>query len=243
MRAALATLTRLPVRSVEGTGVAAFGIVGAIVGLAAVPSLIVLDGSLAPLGAILAVAAMAVITGALHLDGLADTADALMAPDPAHAERARKDPRLGVAGGIALVTVLGLDVAALALLSSAGGGFVAGLVCVVGGACSRVVAVAIPWAWCDRASDGWGGAFARGVGLPGLAVGGLTAATLVVLAAVAIGPLVAVGVLAGSGVGAGAAVWVIRARRQLDGDGLGAAVELTMTAVLVAAAVAAIRFG
>jgi adenosylcobinamide-GDP ribazoletransferase len=241
MRAALATLTRLPVGAVEGTGVAAFGIVGALVGLAGVPTLLVLDGPLAPLGAILAVAAMALVTGALHLDGLADTADALMAPDPAHAERARKDPSLGVAGGIALATVVALDVTALTLISSALGGLVSGIVCVVAGACSRVIAVGIAWALRNRRSDGWGGDFARAVSLPALAVAVLTAAVIVALAAAWSGSVITTGALAGSVLGFGAAAWIVHARRQLDGDGLGAAVELTMSAVLVVTAVAAYR--
>ena len=65
------------------------------------------------LAAIAAIAVMALASGALHLDGLADTADALLAPDRARAEQARKDPAIGPGGAVALVLVLAAQVAAL----------------------------------------------------------------------------------------------------------------------------------
>jgi adenosylcobinamide-GDP ribazoletransferase len=243
MRAALSTLTRVPVGVVDGTGVAAFGIVGGVVGLAGALPMIALDGALAPVGAILAVAAMALVTGALHLDGLADTADALMAPDPAHAERARKDPSLGVAGGLVLIAVLALDVTALVLLAGARSGLVAGLTCVAAAACSRVIVVAVAWLARGRANDGWGGAFARSIRLPALMVAGLSTAVLVGLVAALVSPVVGVGAASGSALGLVVSGLVIRARRQLDGDGLGATVELTMAAILLATTIAADRIG
>src|SRR6266853_580866 len=89
--AALALLTRLPVRPRNGlaSGAAAFPVVGAVVGVAGLVPLI-LGAAVEPvLASLLAIAAMTALTGALHLDGLADTADALLAPDPTTAERAR----------------------------------------------------------------------------------------------------------------------------------------------------------
>ena len=84
---------------------------------------------------------MAVLTGVLHLDGLADTADALVAPYPAAAERARKDPAVGPGGVAALVLVLATEVAALAGLASSGGGWLAGAALVVGATVARTMPV------------------------------------------------------------------------------------------------------
>ena len=87
MRAALGLLTRLPVHPTDArvSGAAAFPLAGTLVGLAGVVPLIPLATNEPLLGSLLAIAAMTVLTGALHLDGLADTADALMAPDPTQA--------------------------------------------------------------------------------------------------------------------------------------------------------------
>jgi len=66
------------------------------------------------LGAVLAVATLAGLTRCLHLDGLADTADGLGSRAPA--ERALEIMRrsdIGPFGVVALVLVLGVDIAAL----------------------------------------------------------------------------------------------------------------------------------
>ena len=101
MTAAIALLTRVPVRT-DGhapAGAAAFGLVGAVLGLAARSALL---AGAAPLpGAVLALAVLAIASGALHLDGLADTADALVAPTtptppsgpPGSARRSRRRRR------------------------------------------------------------------------------------------------------------------------------------------------------
>ena len=123
LRAAIALLTRLPVRpdDAAASGAAAFPLVGAIVGLAGAVPLALASAGEPVLAGILAVGAMTVLTGALHLDGLADTADALLAPDRATAERARKDPAVGPGGAVALILVLGMEAAALASLASSAG--------------------------------------------------------------------------------------------------------------------------
>src|SRR5688500_7621088 len=78
--AALAFLTRVPVRAVDSrTGAAAFGLIGALMGVAACWPMVVFGPSLALVAAVLCVATLALVSGALHLDGLADTADALAA--------------------------------------------------------------------------------------------------------------------------------------------------------------------
>ena len=209
-------------------------------GAGAVP--LVVAGATQPvLASLLAIATMAVLTGVLHLDGLADTADALVAPYPAAAERARKDPAVGPGGVAALVLVLATEVAALAGLASSGGGWLAGAALVVAATVARTLpVVAVQLAPGRVPPDGFGGWFARRVG----PVDGVVA---LVLAAIDHGRR---GARRGFGrrrdrrsgrgdrrlVIAGA---IVSLRGQLDGDGLGAIVELTVAAALTAAALAA----
>src|SRR5260221_12218488 len=102
--AAVAMLTRLPARSSgDGPdGARWFSLVGALVGCAGAVPLLALGGAVPAAAAILAIGITTIVSGALHLDGLADTADALVAIGPGAAERARKDPAVGVAGAAAL---------------------------------------------------------------------------------------------------------------------------------------------
>ncbi len=241
--AAVAVLTRLPVRSSldDRRGARWFAIVGALVGAGGFVPMVAL-GAIIPGGAaILAVGTMAVLSGALHLDGLADTADALVAIGPGAAERARKDPSIGVGGATALILVLGLDVVSLATLAGTLGAAVAGLACLAGGAVSRAVPVVV--GRIARSS-------ATGVGLGGAFVQQLTAADAVIASstALAVAGIAALGagsspVLLGSlvalPVGVGLGLAVVHVRHQLDGDGLGAAVELSVAAMLLVTAWAA----
>jgi adenosylcobinamide-GDP ribazoletransferase len=245
IRAALTTLTRLPIAGTgtADTGPAGFGVAGAIVGLAGFIALAVLGQSMPILAAILAVGAMAAISGALHLDGLADTADALLAPDPETAERARKDPRLGIGGALALVIVISLDVVALAQLAVERGGIVAGLACVVAAASGRALAVAVARAGRRRRSDGWGGRFAEEVTPVAIGVALGSVAAIAVLAGALVDWSLTSGAAAGAAIGAAAGWLIVRWRGQLDGDVLGATVELTCCASLVATAIFARAVG
>ena len=154
LRAAVTLLTRLPVGLTgaadddrtgaaddDRTGAAAFPIVGLGIGLLAALPVGLLSSAEPTLAAILAVAVAAAVTGALHLDGLADTADALLAPDPARAEAARKDPAVGVGGVVALLVVLGAEVAAIDSLEREGGAWLAVGAVVVAAVVSRAVPV------------------------------------------------------------------------------------------------------
>ena len=135
--AAVGFLTRLPVRrGTERPGPAAFGIVGAGIGLAgALPVLAFADAPL--LGAALAVGLVAVASGGLHLDGLADTIDALGAPSADGAERARRDPAIGALGAVGVSLILLADAGAIGSLPTA----IALPALVVAGAASRSVPV------------------------------------------------------------------------------------------------------
>jgi adenosylcobinamide-GDP ribazoletransferase len=69
-------------------------------------------------GAFLAIAVLAVLTRALHLDGLADTADGLGSRAPAdRALEIMRQSDIGPFGVLAVLFVVGLDVAALAMFS------------------------------------------------------------------------------------------------------------------------------
>jgi adenosylcobinamide-GDP ribazoletransferase len=242
VRAAVALLTRLPVRPDDGvaSGAAAFPVVGVIVGLVGgVP--LVLGGPAEPvLSSLLAVAAMTVLTGALHLDGLADTADALLAPDPTSAERARKDPAVGPGGAVALILVLGTEVAALSSVVATAGALTTGAALVVAAVVGRTLpVVAVVLAGSRATGSGFGGWFAARVGPADTVVAVVVAVLVTAGLAIATGsPEVAVGGIVGAGAGLAIAWAIVARRRQLDGDGMGAIIELTVAASLAAAAYA-----
>ena len=241
VRAAVGVLTRLPVGTVvDHPGAAAFALVGAALGLVAALPLLLFGAAGEPvLGAIGGVATLAAISGGLHLDGLADTADALLAPDTAAAERARKDPAVGPGGTAAILIVLGSQVAALASVAASSGPSLAAAILVVGGATSRwlpVVAVTSLRRWIGAGGLGaWFGARVSGMDT---VIGGIVVAVVVGVAAALVGVAAVIlpAAVMGIGVGIAGTALVVRARGGLDGDGLGAAVEITLTATLVVAA-------
>ena len=224
LRAGVAALTRVPIAGVRGdvSGAPAFGLVGAAIGVAGLVPLVLLGGLVPAPAVVLSLAAIAIVSGALHLDGLADTADALLATGPAAAERARKDPSLGVGGGVALLVVLGLDAASLDLILRLAGPVVAGSVVVAAGATSRAMAVAVAFGgrrWAETGT-GMGARFAAAMTMARTTVAMVTAAAIAGIAGLASGAVaVPLGAAAGAALGAGAIAAVIRARHQLDGDG------------------------
>jgi len=240
LRAAVAVLTRLPVPGppIEATGVRAFGLVGALLGLATLVPLLALGTAIPAGSAILAVAVLAILSGGLHLDGLADTFDALVAVGPDAAERARRDPAVGAAGATALILVLGLDVAALATILSGHGAVVAGVACGVAGSVSRLVpAVVARLARSAAADAGLGAWFVRRTSAPDVAVAVAIGLVLVLAGALAVGawPLAVGGIVGGAG-SVAVGLWLVRLRGRLDGDLLGASVEIAfaMTVFVIA---------
>ena len=237
LAAGAAILTRVPVASAgDRTGAGAFGLIGSAVGAtAAIPVLAV--GSISPaVGGILAIAALVAITGALHLDGLADTTDALVAPTAEAAERARADPRAGPAAIVAIVVVLVADWSLIATMIGRRDVVAAGAVLVVGGGVSRAVVAIAPSVSRQVFRPGFGSWFAERVTLrDGLA----SAATALAIAVIATIGLARAGILAVTVIGvAGGLVSILvlaRLRHGLDGDALGAAVELSFCTSLLAA--------
>jgi adenosylcobinamide-GDP ribazoletransferase len=241
VRAATAMLTRLPVRDrpTAATGSRAFAIVGGVIGGAACVPLLLLGSTSTPVAAILAIAVMVVLSGGLHLDGLADTADALVAIGPDAADRARNDPRIGVGGVLALILVLGLEAASLTLVVEGAGVLVGGVLCVIAASTARAVPVILaPLSRRHAAPSGLGAWFVARTGwidafvAAGLALGVALAGALAVSTPVAIAAALT-GTIGGVGFGLG----LVRLRGQLDGDVLGASVEVAFAMALAAGAV------
>lgn len=243
IRAAVGLLTRLPVGSAatDVPGAAAFAAVGAAVGGVAALALVPLALAAEPvLGAVAAVAVLAVVSGGLHLDGLADTVDALMAPDIAAAERARQDPAVGPGGAAALLLVLVGQIAALTSVTASWGPVVAGCSVVVAVAVSRWLPVLAVVVLRGRVGPHRLGAwFGAGVSGRDAIVGAATVALIVAVGTTLGGWALGPGAVMGAAVGIVAAALLARARGRLDGDGLGAAVEISLTATLVGLAVIA----
>jgi adenosylcobinamide-GDP ribazoletransferase len=224
----------------DRAGAGAFALVGAGIGaLGAIP-LIVLGRPVPLVAAVLAIAVVVIVSGAIHVDGLADTADALAAPSPDVAERARTDPRLGAGGVTAIALDLALAVACLATLAARDAALAAAGV-VVAATVSRSAApiAAVTWARGGGASQpGAGSWFVGRVGHASVVAVVVTALLIVGIATVVAGPAVALGVAWGVAAGAALSAWVILRRGQLDGDGYGAVIELTFLACLTGVTIA-----
>ena len=243
VRSAVALLTRVPVATAEtdGPGAAAFGLVGAGVGVVGAIPFALLAGPLGEswIGAVASIATMAIVTGALHLDGLADTADAIMARDPAAAERARKDPHVGTGGLVAIVLVLVAGIVSLESLASTGEAVRGALVLITVASASRVTPVLVTVA-IGRGRrvppTPLGAWFAERVTLADAGVA-FSSVALIAMALALLGglvvPIAAISALLG---GCAAGVVIVALRGGLDGDGMGALVELSVVAGLVAAA-------
>lgn len=243
LRAATAVLTCLPIPGapVAGTGVRAFALVGALLGLVTFLPLVGLGAAMPTVSAILALAMLALLSGGLHLDGLADTFDALVAVGPDASERARRDPAVGAAGATALVLVLGLDAAVLTDLVAKQGALVAGVACVTAGSVSRLVpAVLARLARSAAADDGLGAWFVRRTSSRDVAIVVVTGLIVAFASAVAIGrwELAAGGVIGGV-VALGVGLGLVRLRGTLDGDQFGASVEIAFAVTLLVTAILA----
>jgi adenosylcobinamide-GDP ribazoletransferase len=233
--AALAFLTRIPVRRALGPedvarGAVLFPLVGAGVGALSGAAALLLYPSVPALAAAgVAVGVELVVTGAMHVDALADTADAAGAETRERALEIMRDSRIGSFGTAALTTDLVTRAAAIAGLVAVGGPVAA---LAAAGALSRAaslpVAAALPYA---RAEGG-----PRGV-LSGR-VGWARAGRAVVVALVAAVGLTGLdGAWAAAGAAATAAVLALVFRRWLGGvtgDALGAITQLSgLVALLV----------
>ena len=222
-------MTRLPTPPVRdfreddvGRSAPWFPFVGLVVGVTiAVPAHLLEDRP--QLAAIVVVAVWTWITGALHLDGLGDVADALGAShrDPSRYAEVLKDPHVGSFGVVTLIIQL---MAKFALVSEL---------------CQHditwVLVLVPPWArWCGIAvmrltpslQPGLGERFAGHVTLAhvGAWLVALAVASVWVAPTLLVAPLLVVL----------ASVYWRRAIGGVSGDGLGATIELSETALLIA---------
>ncbi|UGT40931.1 adenosylcobinamide-GDP ribazoletransferase [Nocardia yamanashiensis] len=234
VRLAVSWLTVLPVRGPDEVDRKAAGraigwapVVGVLLGLgtAGVLWAIGAAGGSWLLGGFVAVAGLALITRGMHIDGLADTMDGLGSYGPP--ERAREIMKSGGAGpfGVAaLIFVIGIQAVSFAALAEAGR-WVAVVLAVVVGRVAVVLA-------CRR-----GIAAAPGAGFGALVAGtqSLAVGVLWTVAAVAAGvwatgdwrgPL---GVVAALGISALLVRHCVRRFGGLNGDVLGAALEVAVT--------------
>ena len=245
-RLSVGTLTAIPVRPPTRVDRDTAGLAMVLAPIAVVPlgllvTLVLWGGrelGLNPLAyGLLGVGALALGSRAFHLDGLADTADALTSSyDRERSLEVMKSGAAGPAGVAALVVVLGVQSVALAVLVSSGAGIaMAGvLVCFSRLAltitCARGVPAARP--------DGLGAATAHSVPRP-IAVASWSAAAAVSAAMVEYTGGTWWHVVMGFAVAAGVvALLVVRAVRRLGGvtgDIYGAAIEISLAALLLSA--------
>ena len=234
-RTAIAFLTRIPIGRADDEATievapAWFPFVGASIGafVGAVYAVAV-RGLPRTVAAALALALAALVTGGFHHDGLADVADAFGGGhDRAQRLEILRDPRHGTYGVLALVLVLLVQFAALGSLGAAAG-FAA---LVAAHALGRSAAVALALVVAPARDSGLGAVVARTDRRP-LAAAGVASGAVITLfvagpwgaVAVAVSALgvVAVGRLATAKIGG------------VVGDVLGAAEQVTETAVLVVA--------
>jgi adenosylcobinamide-GDP ribazoletransferase len=242
-RLAVGTLTAVPVAApgrVDGRTAGRAMLLAPLAPLGLLVGVVVRLGGLldvAPLAvAFLAVGALAAGSRALHWDGLSDTADGLTASyDPQRSLAVMKSGTSGPAGVVATVVVLGLQVAALAsFVDGWQGAVLAGFL-----VCASRVALTIT---CLR---GVPAARTDGLGQPHAGTVGLVPAALVwVLVTVATTALVTSlggdwwrGVVAVLVAGVVVVALVRRTVRRfggVTGDVYGAAIELSLAALLVA---------
>lgn len=236
LRLAALFLTRLPLRPLaEGEMVPlahamrAFPLLGALIGLVGGLALIMAERmEWPPMAAgLFAVAVMVLLTGGLHEDGLADCADAFGAfADKEKKLAILKDSRLGSFGVLALIFSVGLRASILAAVPAIDGCWML----IAAGALSRAtVPLAMSTAQPAK-SDGLG----AGAGTPDSATGLWVLAIAIVIAFIALGGS-ALAAIAYAAIASG--LMLFWAKRQIGGytgDVLGACIQTSEIAVLLA---------
>lgn len=229
-------LTIAPIPGREAEGVGALGRAAwwfPMVGLALGGALALVDRALAALvpplvAASILLACWKILTGAIHLDGLADCLDGLGVRDPARRLAVMRDSTIGVFGAAAMVGALLIAFAALAVLPDPARTSLLVLAPAIGRATPLIAGALV-----RPATPG------QGLGAPFLAalpraaapvwVAGMCAIAWLLVGATGLA-IVAVAVA----VGVGSAVGLARRLGGLTGDVLGAGVELSELAALVA---------
>ena len=178
------------------------------------------------LAALLTVTAWKVVTGGLHLDGLADCLDGLVGRDAEHRLAIMRDSRIGAFGALGLIFFLLLEVAAVAELPQA----VRWRVLVAAPAIARAMPPLIARAFPAARPHGHGAGFRTGVRIRSAVLALVIAAAV---ASLSLGVVAAVALAAA--LVAALAVGRFMAGRLggVNGDVLGASVEVAELAVLL----------
>ena len=238
LRIAVQLLTRLPAGAPAepepsdlGKAVVYYPLVGLVLGLILALAATVLDGGPPLVGAALIVVLWMGLTGLLHLDGLADSADAWLG---GHGDSERtlaimKEPTAGPAGVALVAGVLLVKVGAVAALLSVGSVLVAVPVLARAGTTWLLLTTAYV------REEGMGATAARN--LP--RAPGFAAVTLAVLFGLFLTGTAGFAALVAGGILLVFLRWLMQQRiGGVTGDTLGAAIELTETALLAAFAYA-----
>ncbi len=214
-----------------------FPVVGLVIGLAAAAGDFVCAALFPPgVAAVLTVLLLVLITGGLHLDGLADTADGIFSVrDRERMLAIMRDSRIGTMGVLAVVFVIALKIAALAPLTHVQRLGILLLMPVAGRTAMLLMLTALPYA---RKEGGLASLFIRRRSWlhPAFALIFLVLSGWI-LAAGGWLPTPETGlIMILSGVVAAALVtaWVYRKLGGYTGDTVGAAAEITETAVALA---------
>jgi adenosylcobinamide-GDP ribazoletransferase len=210
-----------------------FPLVGLLIGLlGAVVYTVGYHLSVPPFAAALCVLAMtAFITGAMHEDGLADFADGLAGGNsPEDRLRIMADSRIGPAGALGLLFVVGLKAAALATLETPGAVASALIAAAAGSrALFPVVMTRLPAARPD------GLAAMVGIPTPGVTMTAIIIGVVTMIFFLGIGHGL-VGILIASLATIAASTLALRTLGGYTGDALGAIQQVTEVAILLAAA-------
>ncbi len=240
MRVVIGFLTRLPVGNIDhARGLAdaawAFPVAGVIVGGFGA-AVLHIDGIIGlPIwcGSFLAIAVMTLVTGALHEDGLADVADGFGGGAVATRKlEIMRDSRIGSYGVLALIFSVGLRVAALSAFVRPD---LAAAVLMSSAILSRATLPAMMHVLPMARDDG----LAHGAGRPTQATAGVSLALGAGAALFILQPHLMTVLIVLSAAAAGAAAIAILAKRQIGGqtgDVIGAAQQVSETAVLLTAA-------
>lgn len=232
---ALRTLTILPVPGKDAermeSSLVFFPFVGWFIGVLVSATAWLICGKYGwPSGAgIICVALVALLTGGLHLDGLADVFDSLGGRTTKRRLEIMKDSRIGSFGVIALVVVMGLQIASIARLSSAGNYWFMIVPFVVSRVVQVQLIVSLPYA---RAEGGMGKRFVEGGGMSNLVMAWVAGLLLCYAAAGFKGVLV---VAIACSICPLLALWMRRMFGGVTGDLIGMGSELYETGILAAA--------
>ena len=248
LRLAAGTLSAIPVRPPSAVDRPRAGLAMLLAPVAVLPIVVAAGAAYAGLLAIgvpafaaaaIGVGLLAWLSRGMHWDGLADSADGLAASfDRDRALRVMSTGDVGPAGALTIVVAVLTQVGCLAALAVAGESWRAGVAFAIVGLASRAaLSVACRRGVPAAKPDGLGATVAGSVSFTGAALVWIGAAAAMCGAAALVGQPWWQGLVAATVAALVLLGWLWQVRRRLggiNGDVLGASIEITMTALLVA---------